>query len=733
MFPKYKRYSAALTATIVACTILLSAVACSNESKIQRHMARGNEFLAEEKTQEAIIEFLNVVQINPDHPEANRALALALFDSGQYAPAFRYLQRAAQFESDNHEVRVRLASLYLLRGQRDEAREEAGAVLDSDPSNLEALTVYSDTSLSEGEVDGSLRRLENVRAEHQNRATFHLALGSLYVKKRDIEAAEEHFRRAAEAEPDAPDAHLALGTFYLAKRDVDNAKTHFARAAETAPLRSTAQIRVVDFYRLVGDNEGAVERLNELVTEAPDFIPAWNRIASYAYQDADYTRAEEALTHLLESNAKDPEALRLLGEVHRQRGELDEAEDSFREAITVLQDYVRRRPELAYAHFRLAQMHVRVDELAQGMASLERVIELAPNSPEAAIMLAELQIRSGQSDQAIPVLAKVLERQHTPLAFRLMGMAQAGQKDFTRAKVAYEQFLELAPEDAEAPYYLGTAEISLQETSAALQHFEQSLELNPSYLEPLSAISVVYASQQRLGAAVDRVVAQISRIEPSAPHQLLLGQLYQASNQLDKAETAFRTSVELRPSLTAGYARLAGLYTQSNRGPQAIDEMELGLEHNPDDVSLMMMKGVLLQSEGDPDAARTTYESLLEIDPRHAAAANNLAYLYGEDGRLDEALEWAEVAREGNADSPDIADTLGWILYRRETYGRSLALIKEAAASRPDNAEIRYHLGLAHHKNGDFQETIETLTQALEMDPDFALANEARTVLDELR
>ena len=73
----------------------------------------------------------------------------------------------------------------------------------------------------------------------------------------------------------------------------------------------------------------------------------------------------------------------MMGEVHVAREENDEAEVRFREAITVLQDYVRRRPSLASAHFRLAQSHMRIGEIAQAMTSLERVIELAPNSPTA--------------------------------------------------------------------------------------------------------------------------------------------------------------------------------------------------------------------------------------------------------------------------------------------------------------------------------------------------------------
>ncbi len=100
---------------------------------------------------------------------------------------------------------------------------------------------------------------------------------------------------------------------------------------------------------------------------------------------------------------------------------------------------------------------------------------------------------------------------------------------------------------------------------------------------------------------------------------------------------------------------------------------------------------------------------------------------------LERALELAEIARAEAQDNPDIADTLGWILYKRGSYERALELLEEAAAGRPDNAEILYHLGFAHYRQGEFQECAEAFNKAMELDPAFPLAEEAGTILLELR
>ena len=735
MFPSLIPHSQFRRAAIAVLLVSMSmsTSACSTESKIQRHMERGDAYLEEGKHQEAIIEFLNVIQLDPDHREATARLGIALFDTGQFGPSFAYLQRAVESDPENAEVRIKLGTIYLLRGMREEAREEAGAVLDRDATNLDALAVYGDTATSAGEIDGAVRRLENARAEHEGRAKFHLALGSLHFRKRDVDTAESHFQEAARREPDSPDAHLALGTFYLAKRDLESAEEEFNKAADTAPVRSATQIRVVDFYHLVGDTEEANRRLDALVVDAPDFMPAWTRIATYAFADDDFDRCEEALNHLLESNPRDPETLRMLGEVYRERGDLEAAEAKFRETITVLQDYVRRRPDLASAHFRLSQMHTRVGEIAQAMNALDTVIELAPNSPQASLMLAELQIRIGQAGRAVPVLESVLLRQESAIGFKLLGMAYAADQNYAKATPAYEAYAKLAPDDPEASFRLGTSLLGQEQTERALVSFEKALELNPSYVEPLAAIATVKASNQQLGSALQRVQAHMAKIDPSGQHHYLLGQLYLASKQPDIAEAEYKKAVALSSDLNAGYAQLAGIYVSSGRQQVAIEEMDRALEHNPDNQPVIMLKGMIEHQVGDIDAARSTYERLLALNARFGPAANNLAYIYQQDGRIDEALDWAEIARTENPDNPDIADTLGWILYERGTYDRALSLLREAAAARPENPEIIYHLGFAHHKVGEFQDTMDVLTRALSMNPDFTLANEAATILDELR
>ena len=110
-----------------------------------------------------------------------------------------------------------------------------------------------------------------------------------------------------------------------------------------------------------------------------------------------------------------------------------------------------------------------------------------------------------------------------------------------------------------------------------------------------------------------------------------------------------------------------------------------------------------------------------------------MAWILSEQGgNIDVALNYAQAAREQQPEEPNIADTLGWIYYKKNAYLRAATLLKEAAEKLPDNPIVQYHYGLAQRKNGDVAGAKKSLRASLKISPSFPGADEARKVLKEL-
>ena len=69
--------------------------------------------------------------------------------------------------------------------------------------------------------------------------------------------------------------------------------------------------------------------------------------------------------------------------------------------------------------------------------------------------------------------------------------------------------------------------------------------------------------------------------------------------------------------------------------------------------------------------------SVLAASPRAIVAANNLAWLYAENGgNLDVALSLAQTASQQAPDDPKVNDTLGWIFYKKSLAGQAVAALQ---------------------------------------------------------
>ena len=84
------------------------------------------------------------------------------------------------------------------------------------------------------------------------------------------------------------------------------------------------------------------------------------------------------------------------------------------------------------------------------------------------------------------------------------------------------------------------------------------------------------------------------------------------------------------------------------------------------------MLGLLLHAQRDVPGAIEHYEKAVALDPRVAApAANNLAWLYAENGEnLDRALELAQIARAQLTGDAEPLDTLGWVYLKKGATSR---------------------------------------------------------------
>jgi tetratricopeptide (TPR) repeat protein len=139
------------------------------------------------------------------------------------------------------------------------------------------------------------------------------------------------------------------------------------------------------------------------------------------------------------------------------------------------------------------------------------------------------------------------------------------------------------------------------------------------------------------------------------------------------------------------------------------------------------------EKAGQYDSAIERYRLVLAASPTDLVAGNNLAYaLAVYKNAPKEALPIAEKAYTTSKGEARVTDTLGWIHYLLGNTAEAEALIAQAAASAPTNAEIHLHLAYAHLARNRADLGLAALKKSLQLDAALASRGEVKKLLDDL-
>lgn len=133
------------------------------------------------------------------------------------------------------------------------------------------------------------------------------------------------------------------------------------------------------------------------------------------------------------------------------------------------------------------------------------------------------------------------------------------------------------------------------------------------------------------------------------------------------------------------------------------------------------------------------YQKALELSPKNPVASNNLAYTLLQAGdNIDIALSLAQTARQGMPNSPNVADTLGYIYYQKGAFKSAIGQFEEALRlidknKIPPDANIYYHLALAYQKTNQPILARQQLQRVLKINPNYNDAADLKKQLAQVR
>lgn len=178
-------------------------------------------------------------------------------------------------------------------------------------------------------------------------------------------------------------------------------------------------------------------------------------------------------------------------------------------------------------------------------------------------------------------------------------------------------------------------------------------------------------------------------------------------------------------------------YERVGLWPDALADLDALQQADPDNINILLAQARIHQRARDPAAAEKAYRDALVIDPLSARAANNLAYLLGQQPeQRREAERWARRALTIEPSNPAYLDTLGMILLALDQPAEA-AVVLERARHRADNLppssrrEIELRLIRAFVQSGQPHLARQVWQDLVRMDGPVDLPDDLRAVLGE--
>ncbi len=362
--------------------------------------------------------------------------------------------------------------------------------------------------------------------------------------------------------------------------------------------------------------------------------------------------------------------------------------------LRVIQRLAQSYPDLAQAHFAIAQAAANADQPDLALKEIREAARLSPDWELAALFEASLLQRTSNT-AAADRLAGYLKTHPQSREVRLAyARTLVADKQYPQARAQFEQLLKDHPANTDVVFGVAVLSMQLEDWLMAEANLKRLLELG--YADRNSVrfyLGQVTEEQKRFPEAL-QWYGEVTRSEQFMPAQIRTAQVLSKQGNLDGARKYLQgvsaANNDQRAQLIIAEAQLL---RDADQPKEAFEVVERGLDNLPDNPELLYDRAMLAEKLERMDILESSLRKVIAIKPDHAHAYNALGYsLADRNVRLDEAKTLIDQALKIAPDDSYIIDSLGWVLYRQGKPEAALKELQRAYAGRPD-AEIAAHLG----------------------------------------
>ncbi|MGK2907453.1 MAG: XrtA/PEP-CTERM system TPR-repeat protein PrsT [Desulfuromonadales bacterium] len=720
--------------------LVVIAFGCREQSK-EDVFQQGMEFVNAGNYQAAVTLFKEALDKDPNFVDARMQLGIAYLETGKVDQAENELAKALRQDPDNNLLTLRLAEIYLKTKRPDQATELLDRLQNSDPDNPEALRLNAEIKAQSGDLRAAEDLLRKSLSIRSNSSPTQLGLAQVLYLTGRADEADELIDAVIAKHPDNSAAYYLLLRKALSQGDRDNAIAALKKIKTISPEEYYAPYLLGMLYLDTGQIAEARQIADEINTRAPGH-PVANRIDGVAlYLVGDFAAAAEKLQESL-TGMPDLPGFYFLGLANYRTDQLEQAISNFQKALDkapthqqarlmIAQTFlkqgriddciqqaklvIQQNANNANAHNILGSAYLLQKNYDLAMTEIEAAIEIDPDLAQAHLKKGLFNLAAGKNRQGEVDLANAVNAAPEILNTRLLLVTYyLRQHNYPMALQVLEEGLAITSDSALIYNMMAAAYFGQNKADAAVQSLQKAKKLKPEYLTPYFNLANYHASRKDYPAALQEY-QDVLQVAPDSLQALLKSAaLYELTGQNDQAALFYDKAVKTQSP--AGYLALAAYQLRNGRKDAGLQTLKEGYHAHPDNQDLIITYAEVLRRAGQFDDALLVYIHLEELRPGAGKPLLLSTHLQKEDFAAAR-----EIADQAIAENP--AASQGYLFQaaiheRRSEWKQAETIILQGIAATDGDLTLRINLARLYSRRGASEEAQKIYDGILREKPD---------------
>jgi tetratricopeptide (TPR) repeat protein len=472
-------------------------------------------------------------QLRPIH-------AIFLYRTGKQDAGLSELERLAQSDPDDRNIRTLLVSAYIDRKRTDRAMAVLSAALKRNSKDTNALLQRSELDLHAGQAAQAEQQLKQVLHLEPNSAMAHYQLAAVYRSQGSRLSENQELNSALRSDPGMLQARLLLAGNLRAQRQFQSA----LQVCDEAPPQQKSNVALILERNWVLLNTGSTAELRATL----DRMLRAQRLPAVVLQDGalrlaqkDYAAARADAEEVFKASPEDLSAALLIANSYAFEGRVDKS-------VERLRQLAEARPGSAPLHLLLGEWQVQQKQVAEARKSFEAAKSVDPASRAPDLALARLDVQENNAAAAQQRLHSIVGAEPKNVsALLLLGHLDEQSGNRAGAVARYRAVLAVDSANLEALNNLAY-NLAQQNPDEALPLAQQAAEIAPDNAAIQDTLGFVFYRKGDYRNATNYVKTAVTK-EPTPRRQFHLAMCYSKSGDQNLAAKMLATALQQDPNL----------------------------------------------------------------------------------------------------------------------------------------------------------------------------------------